>query len=173
MKRVSAIALSLGLGACQSLNPLAQAPTITLNANGTASASAPTQAPTGAGPITQIATDLGNAFSKDDVAGVNLACGTPVADPIGCNFFTDLANLANSLKVPGAATSAAGTLSQIEQLRLGLMSVNALAQNQLLAKTLADGLIWVQDTKAKGLAVPAAVTGLLGDIAVLLAVPGL
>ncbi len=153
------------LSACAQDNPLAQAPVITINPQtGSATAAAPTVAPTNTGPLEKVAVALGNLYSVDDVAALNMACGTPPQDPIGCSFYTDLAGLANSLKGQGASPSAPGLLAKVEQARRALTQLDAVAQNKLLAQTLADGLLFVQDTKAKGLAVPSQVLSLLPSI---------
>lgn len=138
-------------------------PQITINpTTNTATVATPNPTPTG-GPLDQISAALANTYSKDDAGAVNLACGAPVADQIGCAFFTDLANLTNSLP-PNSTTDSVGALMLVERARLKLVGASNLLQSKQLAQTLVDGYMFVQDTKAKGLAVPAQVMQLLQTI---------
>ena len=161
----TSVALLIALGACASSdNPLTQAPQITISSTGVATSAAPTTT-TDKGPLAQVASQLGNVFSPDDASAINMACGTPVVDPIACTFYTDLANLANSLKSQTPAPATVGLLTLVEKARLAMNSIAAIGTNKLLAQTYVDGIVFVNDTKAKGLAVPIEITGLLNQIA--------
>jgi len=147
-------------------------PTVKIDATTGVATVAPPAAPAAKpSSLQDVAKQIATVFTEDDAAAVNMACGKPAVDSIGCNFYSDLANLSDSLAGTGSP-NVKGLLTLAETARLALASGTG-APNKLLIQTYTDGVIWLADTRAKAIAVPAAVTGLLAQINATLLVPAL
>lgn len=158
MRRYLTLVFCASLGAC-SVTP----PVITINpdTNTVTTAPTPTQ---GTGPLV----DAVNRLATDTADALNLACGKPVKDPLGCNFFTDLVNLGAALAAQQGGGSGnvgpEGVLTKVERIRIQLGQISDASNNPLMTKTLLDGMLWVQDTKKKAIAVPQQIRDLLVQI---------
>lgn len=156
---------SLALSACTQPPPPPPAVTVNPATNTVTTPPTPNPVPANAGPLATIATQLGNLVASDDANAINLACGTPAADVVGCNFYQDISQLLAQITPAAQPVAPVGFLTLAEQLRLALIKNSTTTPNPLMAKTLADGIIWVTDTRARLIAVPTQVTALLGTIA--------
>lgn len=164
------------LSACAQQNPLVQAPAVTINPQTNVATSA-AATPSSGGLLDKVATDLGNDFSPDIANAYNLAAGAkPSPDALGEACAKDWIDLASLLKTSAPAGTGAklGTLhvfTDLEQLRLNILAASNQSVAQQEAKTFVDCFAVLQDTKARGLAIPAQFNAAMASLAAAMLAP--
>ena len=163
-------ALTLSLASCGGTpidKTLASAPPVTVSAT-------TGQASVGATPAgTGLFATLGADFGPDIAVAYNDATNAQPVDTLGQAFFGDLIQLEAAMKPAappaGSPTIQLGSLhifTDLETLRLGLAKAGL---TPLKTKTIGDGIAWINDTKAKGLAIPGAILSVMTALMVSLA----
>lgn len=157
---------------CAKVNPLANVPTITAtpDTNGTSTAvvGPATPTPANAGGVQTLAIKIGNLIGPDDANAINISSAGK--DPIGNACYVDIANLANAMKpAPLSGNAQLGDihlLTDLETIRLGLLTTSSTGLFKLKMTTFTDCSILVQDTRAKGIEVVGQLTDMLNSLAV-------